>query len=266
MEAVLGGIFDLNFGPDGLGEKDARSIGKLLSDLHRLDTRSVEMAAQKTKELVEAKREKCGVSEDNLEHIWETRGGYGMLLLWWWGEAFPDWLEKHHPGHFPLRKEYSLRVMALIRSALCLKPKTKSLASICFSHADLWSGNLLRRERGIVAIDFEIATTAPAFVDLGGLLFNYEWHFLEKQNYLDQWRREVLVESYLGGSVLKEEMEEALFDLEIGFIHRYIFVLLCKHLDVKGESLEETELVEKGEKLVKALERRDLSLEQGGRS
>ena len=72
-----------------------------------------------------------------------------------------------------------------------------------------------------------------------------------------------MVESYLGGSVLKEEMEEALFDLEIGFIHRYIFVLLCKHLDVKGESLEETELVEKGEKLVKALERRDLSLEQG---
>ena len=54
---------------------------------------------------------------------------------------------------------------------------------------------------------------------------------------------------------MKEELEEALFDMEIGFIHRYIFVLLCKHLDVKGDSLEELELVEKGEKMVRDMER-----------
>ena len=52
----------------------------------------------------------------------------------------------------------------------------------------------------------------------------------------------------------RKELEETLFDLDIGFIHRYIFVLLCKHLDVKGDSLEELELVEKGEKMVRALE------------
>ena len=52
----------------------------------------------------------------------------------------------------------------------------------------------------------------------------------------------------------RKELEETLFDLDIGFIHRYIFVLLCKHLDVKGDSLEELELVGKGEKMVRALE------------
>ena len=150
---------------------------------------------------------------------------------------------------------YSSRVMALIRSVLRLNPKTQTMASICFSHGDLWSGNLLRKGRSVLAIDFETSTTAPAFVDLGGLLFNWESHFDQKPTYPDQGQRKALALSYLGGSVTKEELEEALFDLEIGFIHRYIFVLLCKHFDVKGDSLEEIELVEKGEKMVRALER-----------
>ena len=221
MEAVLGGKFEDNFGPDGLGGDDARTLGQLLRDLHRLDTRSVEMAAQKTRQLVEANMERCGVREENLEHIWKTRGGYGMLLLWWWGVAFPDWLKKHHPSHFPLlREEYNLRVMALIKRVLRLKPKTKSLASLCFSHADLWSGNLLRKSKAIVAIDFETATTAPAFVDLGGLLFNWEVHFDGKPEGPERkGRLEALASSYLGEtSLLGEELDRAIFDLEIGFV------------------------------------------------
>ena len=105
MEAVLGGRFEEDFGPNGLNETDAKAVGELLRDLHRLDTDSVEIAAQKSKELVEANMEKCSVTEEDLEHIWKTRGGYGMLLLWWWGVAFPNWLKKHHPDHFPLREE-----------------------------------------------------------------------------------------------------------------------------------------------------------------
>jgi len=252
MEAVLGGRFEEDFGPNGLSETDAKTVGELLRYLHKLDTSSVELAAQKTKELVKANMEKCSVTEEDLECIWKTRGGYGMLLLWWWGVAFPNWLKKHHPDHFPLRKEYSSRVMALIRSALHLNPKTRSMASMCFSHGDLWSGNLLRKGRSVLAIDFEIATTAPAFVDLGGLFFNWEFHFLRKPNFPDRGPWEALAVGYLGES---GELEEVLFDLEIGFIHRYIFVLLCKHLDVKGDSLEELELVEKGEKMVRDMER-----------
>ena len=255
MEAVLGGRFEEDFGPNGLSDVDAKTVGEMLRDLHKLDTRSVEMGAQKTKDLVEANMEKCSITEEDLEHIWKTRGGYGMLLLWWWGVAFPNWLKRQHPTHVPLREEYSSRVMALIRSVLCLNPKTQRMASICFSHGDLWSGNLLRKGRSVLAIDFEIATTAPAFVDLGGLLFNWEFHFDLKPIYPDQGLREALAVSYLGGSAAKEELEEALFDLEIGFLHRYIFVLLCKHFDVKGDSPEEIKLVEKGEKMVRALER-----------
>ena len=256
MEAVLGGKFEDNFGPDGLSGDDARTLGELLRDLHRLNTRSVEMAARKTRQLLEANMERCGVTEENLEHIWKTRGGYGMLLLWWWGVAFPDWLKKHHPSHFPLlSEEYNLRVMALIKRVLRLKPKTKSLASLCFSHADLWSGNLLRKDKTIVAIDFETATTAPAYVDLGGLLFNWEVHFDGKPDCPDKGRREALASSYLGGSLLGEELDRALFDLEIGFVHRYIFVLLGKHLDVNNDNLEELDLVRKGERMVSELER-----------
>ena len=255
MEAVLGGRFEEDFGPNGLSEVDAKTVGEMLRDLHKLDTPSVEMAAQKTKVLVEENMEKFSVTEADLELIWKTRGGYGMLLLWWWGVAFPNWLKKHHPDHFPIRAEYNSQVMGLIQSALRLKPKSKRLASICFSHADLWSGNLLRTEcRSVVAIDFEIATTAPAFVDLGGLLFNWATHFDLKPTYPDRGWQETLAASYLGRSVRKEELVETLFDLDIGFNHRYIFVLLCKHLDVKGDSLEELELVGKGEKMVRALE------------
>ena len=252
MEAVLGGRFEQDFGPNGLIETDARKVAELLRGLHKLDTGSVEMAAQKTKELVEANMERCSVTEEDLERIWKTRGGYGMLLLWRWGVAFPNWLKKYHPDQFPLREKYSSRVMALIRSALCLNPKSKSMASICLSHGDLWSGNLLRKGRSVLAIDFEFATTAPAFVDLGGLLFNWAFHFLGKPNYPDRGPWEALAVNYLGES---DELEEALFDLEIGFIHRYIFLLLCIHLDVKGDSLEELELVEKGEMMVRDLER-----------
>ena len=255
MEAVLGGRFEEDFGPNGLSEMDAKTLGEMLSGLHKLDTSSVEIGAQKTKDLVEANLKKCSVTEEDLEHIWKTRGGYGMLLLWWWGVAFPNWLKKHHPNHFPIREEYSSRVMSLIRNVLHLKPKTQRMASVCFSHGDLWSGNLLRKGRSVLAIDFEIATTAPAFVDLGGLLFNWESHFELKPNYEDVGRREALASSYLGKCVAKEELEEVLFDLEIGFLHRYIFVLLCKHFDVNGDSLEEIKLVENGEKMVRALEK-----------
>ena len=48
MEAVLGGRFEEDFGPNGLTEMDAKTLGEMLSGLHKLDTGSVEMGAQKT--------------------------------------------------------------------------------------------------------------------------------------------------------------------------------------------------------------------------
>ena len=102
MEAVLGGRFEEDFGPNGLSEADANTVGEMLRDIHKLDTSSVEMGAQKTKDLVEANMEKCSITEEDLELIWKTRGGYGLLLLWWWGFAFPTWLKKQHPTHVPV--------------------------------------------------------------------------------------------------------------------------------------------------------------------
>ena len=264
MEALVGGTFEADFGPQGLNREDAKRVADLVRNLHKLDTRgSVEVAAQNTRALVEAKMEDCGMTtKDDLEQIWKTRGGYGMLLLWWWGVAYPQWLKRHHPTHFPLREEYRSRVMALIIRVLRLKTKTRTMmTSLRFSHADLWSGNLLRKDNNkILAIDFEMATTAPGFVDLGGLLFNWDFHFEENLKYLDPGIRETMVANYLGHgqSLERTEVNEALFDLEIGFLHRFIFVLLCKHLDVKEDvCLEEIMLVHKGEMMANALEREE---------
>ena len=41
MEAVLGGRFDEDFGPNGLSKTDAKTVGELLRDLHKLDSGSV---------------------------------------------------------------------------------------------------------------------------------------------------------------------------------------------------------------------------------
>ena len=94
--------------------------------------------------------------------------------------------------------------MALIIRVLRLKTKTRTMmTSLRFSHADLWSGNLLRKDNNkILAIDFEMATTAPGFVDLGGLLFNWDFHFEENLKYLDPRIRETMVANYLGQIVL----------------------------------------------------------------
>ena len=81
----------------------------------------------------------------------------------------------------------------MILRTLRLTPKTEMMAKTGFCHAGLWSANLLRKGEKILAIDFETANVAPAFVDLGSLLFNWGNHFRQrKPSYLDRRRREVV--------------------------------------------------------------------------
>ena len=113
--------------------------------------------------------------------------------------------------------------------------------------------NLLRKGEKILAIDFETANVAPAFVDLGGLLFNWGIHFQQqKPSYLDRRRREVLIESYIGGPIKEDDVESLLFDLEIGFVHRYVYVLLFNMMHSKEEEIK---LVEMAERMLGAMER-----------
>ena len=141
----------------------------------------------------------------------------------------------------------------MILRTLHLTPKTEIMAKTGFCHADLWSANLLRKGEKILAIDFETANVAPAFVDLGGLLFNWGIHFqLRKPSYLDRRRREVLIESYIGGPIKEDDVESLLFDLEIGFVHRYVYVLLFNMMHSKEEEIK---LVEMAERMLEAMER-----------
>ena len=127
------------------------------------------------------------------------------------------------------------------------------MAKTGFCHAGLWSSNLLRKGEKILAIDFETANVAPAFVDLGSLLFNWGIHFQQqKPSYLDRRRREVLIESYIGGPIKEDDVESLLFDLEIGFVHRYVYVLLFNMMHSKEEEIK---LVEMAERMLEAMER-----------
>ena len=253
MEALQGDKFERDFGREGLSEQDAEKLGHLVQGLHRLDTGLVGKRADKIKALVEANMEKCGITAKDLEGIWNSRGGYGMLLLHWWGVAFPDWLKKNWPSRFPLGEGFTWRVMGLILRTLHLTPKTEMMAKTGFCHADLWSANLLRKGEKILAINFETANVAPAFVDLGSLLFNWGIHFqLRKPSYLDRRRREVLIESYIGGPIKEEDVESLLFNLEIGFVHRYVYVLLFNMMHSKEEEIK---LVEMAERMLEAMER-----------
>ena len=78
---IDGDKFERDFGREGLSEQDAEKLGHLVQGLHRLDTGLVGKRADKIKALVEANMEKCGITAKDLEGIWNSRGGYGMLLL-----------------------------------------------------------------------------------------------------------------------------------------------------------------------------------------
>ena len=95
-------------------------------------------------------------------------------------------------------------------------------------------------------------------------MFNWKFHFHKKPKYWEKKNRQVLVTSYLGESTTDEFIEEALFDLEIGFLHRFVYVLLFKLMHTKNNEIE---LVEMGEMMVAALERGEEEkqiVEQGG--
>ena len=263
MEAACDGGFDQDFGGSGLATEEVKAIGSLLGRLHLLDTRVVESAANAARELVERNFEQCGVSRVELDQLWRERGGFAMLTLWWWTVAFPKYLALRNSSLLSMAPEYNKRVRSLLIDTLSLSPKSKALGKIGFTHSDLFSGNILKRGKEILAIDFEASTTGPRFLDLGGFLFLWRGHFEGMEEYQDmtgnrKFRTE-LAKAYFGTLGETEEMtEEVLFDLEIGFLHRFVYELIWKH--IVDLQLEE-ELVGKAELMLKALQAGQRNLE-----
>merc|ERR1719500_971429 len=256
MEAACDGGFNQDFGESGLATEEVQAIGSLLGGLHLLDTRVVESAAKAARELVERSFEQCGVSRVELELLWRERGGFAMLTLWWWTVAFPKYLGLRNSSLLSMAPEYNTRVRNLLIDTLSLSPQSKALGKIGFTHSDLFSGNLLKRGKEILAIDFEASTTGPRFLDLGGLLFLWKGHFEGMEVYQDnagnrKFRTE-LAKAYLGKlGETEEATEEVLFDMEIGFLHRFVYELIWKH--IVDLQLEE-ELVGRAELMLKALQ------------
>ena len=88
MEALRGDKFERDFGREGLSEQDAEKLGHLVQGLNRLDTGLVGKRADKIKALVEANMEKCGVTEKDLEGVWNSRG-LGMRCCFCIGGELP---------------------------------------------------------------------------------------------------------------------------------------------------------------------------------
>jgi len=250
IEAVHDGSFEDDFGDLGLSASQVESLGKLVAGLHLLDTKAVDVAATNARSLVEENLQECSVTEEDVEEIWQQRGGYGMLLLWWWGRAFPRWCSRQDPIH-KVESDYKARVTDLIMAAFRLSPLSRNLGKMGFCHCDLWSNNMLKKGEAIIAIDFETASTGPALLDLGSSLFAFR---KQKLVYMERAKRELLANTFIKeAEVEADDMEKMLFDLEIGFLHRTIWVMLCCHFDLKMPK-RNARLVSIAELMVKALQ------------
>jgi len=230
IEAVHDGSFEEDFGDSGLSAIQVESLARLVAGLHILDTKAVDVAAVNARTLVEENMQECSVTIEDVEEVWQARGGYGMLLLWWWGKAFPQWCLKQDPVN-KIESNYKARVADLIMGAFRLRPLSRSLGKMGFCHCDLWCNNLLKKGNDIIAIDFETASTGPALIDLSSALFAFR---NEKLMYMDKTKRQSLANTFIKEAGMEaDSMEKMLFDLEIGFLHRTIWVMLCCHFDLK---------------------------------
>merc|ERR1712192_54584 len=161
----------------------------------------------------------------------------------------PEWKAKKDLA-YNMELACKARVANLILATLKLRPLTKSLGEVGFLHTDLWSNNLLKKGNAIIAIDFETATTGPAFVDLSSPFFTFS---VDKLKYIDKETRERLLGAFANEVGKKEKMEDMLFDLEIGFLHRMLWIILFVHMYSKTPKQNER-LVTIGELMLKALE------------
>ena len=96
----------------------------------------------------------------------------------------------------------------------------------------------MRKEGRIVAIDCETAILGPAFLDFGAILWNPNVT-RAKQPHIERSSRETLARSFY--ETLEEEFEkpeDVLYDLELGFLMRYLWIMLCEQFFIVSNPVE----------------------------
>ena len=256
MEYLPDGGFDEEFNNYNVNKDDMAEIGSLLGQLHTLPTTEVVQAASLARNLVLEQ----DMEQKLVEELYTSRGGFPFFLILWWKKWLPDWMAKYAPQNHPLPQSNVDRFLNLIVKVSRMKTLTAELSKLGFSHMDIWHGNLMRKREKIVAIDCETATVAPAFLDFGGILWNSK-SLNHGQPYLNRIFREALVLSFYQ-SIGKNchQIRDALYDLELAFIHRQLFCILCVHFDLVTKPLSVVEdigrlLMEKTEMMVSGMEK-----------
>ena len=256
MEELPDGGFANEFDSSNVTQMDMSAMGSLLGKIHMLPTKEVSGAACLAKTLLL----EHGMDQQVVEELYQSRGGYFIFLILWWKKLFPEWMAKNSPINHPLPPAYVERFLNIIIRVGRIKPLTSVMGKLGFSHSDMHHANLMRKGEKVVAIDCETASTGPALLDLGGIVWNGR-ATNGIMPYIDRSFREALVLSFY--QAIGEEcrdMESALYDLELGSLYRLLWAILCSQFMVVGKSLEIVEKVggvqmEKCEVMASALER-----------
>ena len=232
------------------------AMGFLLGKLHSLPIDEVEEAAELVRNLVL----EHGMEKHEVDELYQSRGGYVIFIIYWWKTLFPLWMTDYSLQNHPLPQTYTDRFLNIVHKVRRIKPITSVMSRLGFSHMDAWHGNLMRKGQRIIAIDCETASIGPAFLDFGGILWNSST-VNGRQPHLERCLREALALSFYQTVGEKcHNIDDVLYDMELGFIHRHLWIFMCIQFGLVGKSLSTEEkigelLMEKIELMISGMER-----------
>ena len=266
---------------DGIGPKDMFGYGVLLAGLHDLPQSLAEASSRVIKRLVIDHENIYRLSEGELDNTF----GYHWFLLYFWLEVWADWLAQERPG-VSLPVGYSRRFTAALMAGAKVQPHSSLMGRWVFSHCEIHSGTIMKKGKKMIALDFELANIAPAFIDFGGILCQFsnmngmgEGH----RKYHGKDLRKKLAYGYLGLSEIEHlghsssgitccrsrakvghgdeedgKIKRMLFDMEIGYYYRCLWNMLLIHFFISSHDPEDIDkicqlMIEKIELMLLAL-------------
>ena len=256
MEELTQGGYPEEFNSENVDNTDMVAMGQLLAKIHKLPTTTSSKAAMLARQLVLEQ----GMDEGVVEELYHSRGGYILFLIYWWNTAFPDWMSRHSPTNYPLPQLFRDRFLHLVMRIGRLQARTVVLARHGFCHNDTWHSNLLWRSGQLVAIDCETASTGPAFLDCGGIVWNGECADGYRAHLRRDLREDLVVSFYQTVGETCEDIEDALYDLELAYLHRQLWAILADFCELVGKPFATVEQIgglfmEKTEMMVAGMER-----------
>ena len=111
-----------------------------------------------------------------------------------------------------------------------------------------------------MAIDCETASTGPAFLNFGGIVWNGECADGYRAHLRRDLREDLVRAFYETMGETCEDMEDALYDLELAYLHRQLWAILADFFELVGKPLATVEKIgglfmEKTEMMVAGMER-----------